>query len=68
MSWRHPQTAVRAVPASPDTGVNTVTGEGLTEALQGASVVIDVSKSPSFENTAVLDRLPAIAISISKTS
>ncbi|MBM9509231.1 SDR family oxidoreductase [Actinacidiphila acididurans] len=37
-----------AVPASPNTGVNTVTGEGLAEVLQGASVVIDVSNSPSF--------------------
>ena len=43
-----------AVPASPDTGVNTLTGEGLGEALQGASVVIDVSNSPSFEETAVM--------------
>src|ERR671918_2099934 len=43
-----------AVPASPDTGVNTVTGEGLTEALEGADVVVDVSNSPSFEETAVL--------------
>ena len=38
-----------AVPASPDTGVNTLTGEGLAEVLQGASVVVDVSNSPSFE-------------------
>src|SRR6202000_6117 len=38
-----------AVPASPDTGVNTLTGEGLTEVLKGASVVVDVSNSPSFE-------------------
>src|SRR5690242_19335174 len=44
-----------AVPASPDTGVNTLTGEGLAEALQGASVVVDVSNSPSFEATAVMD-------------
>ena len=43
-----------AVPASPDTGVNTLTGEGLAEALQGASVVVDVSNSPSFEDTAVM--------------
>src|SRR6266850_3046467 len=43
-----------AVPASPDTGVNTLTGEGLAEALQGASVVVDVSNSPSFEDAAVL--------------
>ena len=44
-----------AVPASPDTGVNTLTGEGLTEALTGADVVVDVSNSPSFEDTAVLE-------------
>ena len=43
-----------AVPAAPNTGVNTLTGEGLAEALQGASVVVDVSNSPSFEDTAVM--------------
>jgi len=44
-----------AVPASPDTGVNTLTGEGLTQALTGADAVVDVSNSPSFEDTAVLE-------------
>ena len=44
-----------AVAAAPDTGVNTITGEGLTEALQGADVVVDVSNSPSFEDRAVLE-------------
>ena len=44
-----------AVPASPNTGVNTLTGQGLAEALQGASVVVDVSNSPSFEAAAVMD-------------
>ena len=44
-----------AVPASPGTGVNTLTGEGLTEALADADVVVDVSNSPSFEDTAVLE-------------
>ena len=44
-----------AVAASPDTGVNTLTGEGLAEALEGADVVIDVSNSPSFEDAAVLE-------------
>jgi uncharacterized protein YbjT (DUF2867 family) len=44
-----------AIPASPDTGVNTLTGEGLVDALQGAAVVIDVSNSPSFEDAAVLE-------------
>ena len=43
-----------AVPASPDTGVNTITGAGLPEVLVGASVVVDVSNSPSFEDAAVL--------------
>jgi len=43
-----------AIAASPNTGVNTVTGEGLAEALQGASVVVDVSNSPSWEDAAVL--------------
>jgi len=40
--------------ASPDSGVNTITGEGLREALAGANVVIDVANSPSFEDAAVL--------------
>lgn len=44
-----------AVAASPNTGVNTLTGEGLAEVLTGASVVIDVSNSPSFEAAAVLE-------------
>jgi uncharacterized protein YbjT (DUF2867 family) len=44
-----------AVAASPDSGVNTLTGEGLAEVLEGASVVIDVSNSPSFEDEAVMD-------------
>jgi len=41
--------------ASPDTGVNTLTGEGLAESLAGADVVVDVSNSPSFEDKAVLE-------------
>src|SRR5262245_46765500 len=44
-----------AVPASPSSGVNTLTGEGLTEALAGASVVVDVTNSPSFADAAVLE-------------
>src|SRR3954468_22200800 len=44
-----------AVPASPDTGVNTLTGEGLAEVLRGASVVVDVSNSPSFADAAVME-------------
>src|SRR5207253_6831047 len=43
-----------AVAASPNSGVNTVTGEGLAEALKGASVVVDVSNSPSWEDAAVM--------------
>src|SRR6201993_2248673 len=41
--------------ASPNSGVNTITGEGLKEALAGAQVVIDLANSPSFEDRAVLD-------------
>jgi uncharacterized protein YbjT (DUF2867 family) len=44
-----------AVPASPDAGVNTLTGKGLAEVLQNASVVVDVSNSPSFEESAVME-------------
>ncbi|MEU1201209.1 SDR family oxidoreductase [Streptomyces sp. NPDC005813] len=44
-----------AIAASPNTGVNSVTGEGLAEVLKGASVVIDVSNSPSLEDQAVMD-------------
>ena len=43
-----------AVPASPNTGVNTLTGDGLADVLEGAPVVVDVSNSPSFEDAAVL--------------
>jgi uncharacterized protein YbjT (DUF2867 family) len=43
------------VAASPNSGVNTLTGEGLAEVLQGASVVVDVSNSPSFEDAAVME-------------
>src|ERR1700709_1068925 len=39
-----------AVAAAPSTGVNVLTGEGLAEALDGASVVVDVSNSPSFDD------------------
>ncbi|HET6890037.1 MAG TPA: SDR family oxidoreductase [Pyrinomonadaceae bacterium] len=43
------------VAASPASGVNTLTGAGLAEVLEGASVVVDVSNSPSFEDTAVME-------------
>jgi uncharacterized protein YbjT (DUF2867 family) len=44
-----------AVPASPSSGVNTVTGEGLASALAGAQVVVDVANAPSWEDSAVLE-------------
>jgi uncharacterized protein YbjT (DUF2867 family) len=44
-----------AIAAAPNTGVNTLTGEGLAEVIEGASVVVDVSNSPSFEDAAVLE-------------
>jgi uncharacterized protein YbjT (DUF2867 family) len=43
------------VPASPSSGVNTLTGEGLSEALAGAQVVVDVANAPSWEDKAVLE-------------
>jgi len=44
-----------AVAAAPDTGVNTLTGEGLDAAMEGASAVVDVANSPSFEAAAVME-------------
>ena len=44
-----------AIAAAPNTGVNTITGEGLKEAMAGAQVVIDLENSPSFEDKAVLE-------------
>jgi uncharacterized protein YbjT (DUF2867 family) len=44
-----------AIPAAPNTGVNTLTSEGLAEVLKGASTVVDVSNSPSWEDAAVLN-------------
>jgi uncharacterized protein YbjT (DUF2867 family) len=46
-----------ALAAAPNTGVNTITGEGLAEALAGADVVVDVANSPSFEDKAVMEFL-----------
>jgi uncharacterized protein YbjT (DUF2867 family) len=43
------------IAASPNTGVNTITGEGVKEAVAGAQVVVDVANSPSFEDKAVLE-------------
>lgn len=45
----------QVVAASPNSGVNTMTGEGLAEVLEGASVVVDVSNSPSFDDAAVME-------------
>jgi len=44
-----------AIAASPNSGVNTLTGQGLAEVLEGTSVVVDVSNSPSWEDSAVLN-------------
>src|SRR5213076_247737 len=43
------------VAASPQSGINTITSEGLNEAMAGAQVVIDLANSPSFEDKAVLE-------------
>jgi uncharacterized protein YbjT (DUF2867 family) len=45
----------QAIAAAPNTGVDTVTGKGLAEALAGAEVVVDVANSPSFEDQAAMD-------------
>ena len=44
-----------AVAASPNSGVNSLSGEGLAEALKGASVVVDVTNSPSWDDAAVMN-------------
>jgi uncharacterized protein YbjT (DUF2867 family) len=44
-----------AIAAAPNTGINTITGEGLKEAMAGTQVVIDLANSPSFEDKAVLE-------------
>src|SRR5215813_12956488 len=44
-----------AIPASPNSGVNTLTGEGLADVMKGASVVVDVTNSPSWEDQAVMN-------------
>jgi uncharacterized protein YbjT (DUF2867 family) len=45
----------KVLAASPSSGVNTLTGEGVAKALEGAQVVVDVANSPSFENRAVME-------------
>jgi uncharacterized protein YbjT (DUF2867 family) len=49
------QSGHEVVAASPNTGVNTITGQGLKEAMVGTQVVIDLANSPSFEDKAVLE-------------
>ncbi len=44
-----------ALAAAPNTGINTITGEGLAEALEGAQVVVDLANSPSFEDQPAMD-------------
>lgn len=56
------------VAASPQTGVNTITGEGVSEALKDASVVVDVSNSPSFEDKAVMDFFQTSSANLLKAS
>jgi uncharacterized protein YbjT (DUF2867 family) len=48
------QTGHEVVAASPSSGVNALTGEGLDDALAGTAIVVDVANSPSFEDSAVL--------------
>ena len=43
------------IAASPATGINTITGEGLAEAMKGTDIVIDLANSPSFEEKAVME-------------
>jgi len=49
------ESGIEAVAAAPNTGVNTLTGEGLAEVLRNSSVVVDVSNSPSFEEKPVME-------------
>jgi uncharacterized protein YbjT (DUF2867 family) len=53
--YQAPRPGHQTLAASPDSGVNTLTGQGLAAAVEGASVVTDVSNSPSFEDAAVLE-------------
>ena len=48
--------------ASPDTGVNALTGEGLAEALEGAQVVVDVANAPAWDDAAVLATIGGILV------
>src|SRR5580698_2587847 len=57
-----------AVSASPDSGVNTLTGAGLAEVLKGASVVVDVSNSPQWDDAAVMTSLKRPRAILSSTA
>jgi uncharacterized protein YbjT (DUF2867 family) len=52
---KNPASAAMVLPASPNTGVNTITREGLLKALDGAEVVVDVANAPVWEDKAVLE-------------
>ncbi|WP_028982525.1 SDR family oxidoreductase [Sporocytophaga myxococcoides] len=49
------QKGQQVIAASPSTGINTITGEGLTEAIKDTDIVIDLANSPSFEDNAVME-------------
>lgn len=57
-----------AIAASPSTGINTITNEGLTNAMEGANVVVDVTNSPSFEDKAVLEFFETSTHNLLKTA
>lgn len=56
----------QVIAAAPDTGVNTITGEGLAEAFEGASVVVDVSNSPSLDGQAATDFFKTAGLNIAQ--
>lgn len=57
-----------AVPASPGTGVNTVTGEGVKEVLEAADVLVDVSNSPSFADADVMEFFTAATTNLTRAA
>lgn len=57
-----------AVPASPNSGVNTLTGEGVEEVLQGADVLVDVSNSPSFADDDVMNFFTTATTNLTKAA
>jgi uncharacterized protein YbjT (DUF2867 family) len=57
-----------AVPASPNSGVNTVTGEGVEEVLRGADVLVDVSNSPSFADDDVMNFFTAATTNLTRAA